>query len=413
MMLYEVNQDALRYEMEHLGVYKASVEIMLGKGIITPLKLLHVRAPAANIIKQEMLAAGGDCATPGTAITCAVPHVDILLLGNKKHYKTLLYKLKQMPYFGISEIVKDLERYLAPVPKSTALADGRVLRYDSVKVMGIINVTPDSFYAGSRKNGIDAVLEQAERMLAGGAAILDIGGESTRPGSDGVTAEEERARVLPAVSAIRKAFPESIISVDTYRAALAKEALQRGGDIINDISAMTADEAMLEVVIKMKAPVILMHRKGTSKDMQQQCEYKNVIQEVTDYLLNRAALLAERQILADKIILDPGIGFAKNDEQNLRLMQNLNALTVNRYPVMLAASRKTTIGNVLGTEIAGDKSVAGNVPGTIIPLPPEERLEGTLAATAAAVYAGASLVRVHDVKENVRLIRMLEAIRKV
>ena len=250
-------------------------------------------------------------------------------------------------------------------------------------------------------------------MLAEGAAILDIGGESTRPGSDGVTAEEERARVLPAVSAIKKAFPESIISVDTYRAALAKEALQRGGDIINDISAMTADEAMLEVVIKMKAPVILMHRKGTSKDMQQQCEYKNVIQEVTEYLLNRAALLAERQILADKIILDPGIGFAKNDEQNLRLMQNLNALTVNRYPVMLAASRKTTIGNVLGTEIAGDKSVAGNVPGTIIPLPPEERLEGTLAATAAAVYAGASLVRVHDVKENVRLSRMLEAIRRV
>ena len=132
--------------------------------------------------------------------------------------------------------------------------------------------------------------------------------------------------------------------------------------------------------------------------MQQQCEYKNVVQEVTEFLLNRAALLQERQIGPDKIILDPGIGFAKNDEQNLRLMQNLNALTVNAWPVLLAASRKTTIGNVLGVSQ---------------PLPPEERLEGTLAVTAAAVYAGASLVRVHDVKENVRLIRMLEAIRKV
>ncbi len=397
-MLYEVNQDALRYEMEHLGVYKPSVAILLGKGKITPLKILHVRTPAANIIKQEMLAAGGDCATPGTAITCAVSHVDILLLGNQKHYKTLLYKLKQMPYFGIPEIAAELERFLTPEPKRTLLADGRMLRYDSMKVMGIINVTPDSFYAGSRKNNIDAVVEQAEQMLAEGASILDIGGESTRPGSDPVTAEEEKERVLPVLVAVKKKFPQSIISVDTYRATLAKEALQCGGDIINDISAMTADVAMLDVVTETKAPIILMHRKGTSKDMQQQCEYKNVVQEVTEYLLGRAALLAERKVGADKIILDPGIGFAKNDEQNLRLIQNLNALTVNGYPVLMAASRKTTIGKVLGAEQV---------------LPPEERLEGTLAVTAAAVYAGANLVRVHDVKENVRLIRMLEAIRKV
>ena len=398
MMLYEVNQDALRYEMEHLGVYKPSVAIMLGKGKVTPLKLLHVRTPAANIIKQEMLAAGGDCATPGTTITCAVSHVDILLLGNQKHYKTLLYKLKQMPYFGIPDIAAELEHYLAAVPKCTLLADGRVLRYDSVKVMGIINVTPDSFYEGSRKNSLDAVLKQAEQMLAEGAAVLDIGGESTRPGSDPVSAEEERKRVLPAVSAIKQRFPECIISVDTYRAALAKEALEQGGDIINDISAMTADSLMIDVVAETKAPVILMHRKGISKDMQKQCVYKNVVQEVAEYLLNRAGLLAERQIEPDKIILDPGIGFAKNDEQNLRLIQNLNALTVNVYPVLMAASRKSTIGKVLDPER---------------PLPPEERLEGTLAVTAAAVYAGANLVRVHDVKENLRLIRMLEAIRKV
>ncbi len=425
-MLYEVNQDALLYELEHLGVYKPSVAIMLGKGKITPLKLLQVRTPAANIIKQEMLAAGGDCATPGTTITCAVPRVDILLLGNQKHYKTLLYKLKQMPYFGIPDIVKELERYLSPSPKLTKLADGRVLRYDSVKVMGIINVTPDSFYAGSRRTGLDAVLEQAEKMLAEGAAILDIGGESTRPGSDPVTPEEERARVLPAVKAIKTKFPEAILSVDTYRAALAREAVQCGVDMINDISAMTADESMIAVVEETKAPVILMHRKGNSKDMQLQCVYKNVVQEVTEYLLGRAALLQERQIGADKIILDPGIGFAKNDEQNLRLMQNLNSLTVNPYPVLMAASRKTTIGNVLGKEAAVCSCVKENAESVLnngmapaaektnfAPLPPEERMEGTLAVTAAAVYAGASLVRVHDVKENVRLIRMLEAIRRV
>lgn len=440
-MLYEVNQDALRYEMEHLGVYKPSVEIMLGKGKIVPLKLLHVRTPAANIIKQEMLAAGGDCATPGTTITCAVPHVDILLLGNRKHYNTLIYKLKQMPYFGIPSIVEDMERYLAPRPRITLLADGRILAYDSVRVMGILNVTPDSFYAGSRSTSVDALLKQAEKMLAEGAAILDIGGESTRPGSDPVTAEEEQARVLPAVAAVKKQFPESILSVDTYRAALAREALAQGADIVNDISALTADPGMAAVVAEAKAPVILMHRKGTPKDMQQQCHYKNVVQEVTEYLLDRAGSLQEYGMGADKIILDPGIGFAKNDEQNLRLMQNLNALTVNPYPVLMAASRKSTIGNVLGREeslckhawdpmrngravssgaievdggFGPDEKKAGMAAtASIMPLPPEERLEGSLAVTAAAVYAGASLVRVHDVKEHVRLIRMLEAIRKV
>lgn len=144
-MLYEINQDALAYEMEHLGVYPPSVAIMLNKGKIVPLKVLQVRTPAANIIKQEMLAVGGECATPGTTIACSVPFVDILLLGTRKHYNLLLKKLKQMPYFGIPKIVPELECYLQPVPKSTLLADGRRLTYDQMAVMGIINVTPDSF----------------------------------------------------------------------------------------------------------------------------------------------------------------------------------------------------------------------------------------------------------------------------
>jgi len=419
-MLYGIGRDALSWEMEHLGVYKASIPIMLAKGKIEPLKLLQVRTPAANIIKQEMLAAGGDCATPGTTITCAVPRVDIILLGNRKHYKTLLYKLKQMPYFGIPDVIRDLEQYLAEKEKCTLLADGRVLYYDSVKVMGIINTTPDSFYPGSRITSVDAALAQAEKMLEEGAAILDIGGESTRPGSEPVTEEEERDRVLPAVRAIKRRFPESIISVDTYRAALAREAVQYGADIINDISALTADGEMADVISDTKTPVILMHRKGTSGDMQQYCHYRNVVQEVAEYLLNRAAFLWERQAGYDKVILDPGIGFAKNDGQNLRLIQNLDALTANPYPVLMAASRKSTIGNVLGRKMtsgpAGDNGPksAGDRPDPVTDrLPPEERLEGTLAVTAAAVYAGASLIRVHDVKENVRLIRMLEAIRSI
>lgn len=393
-MLYEVNPDALKGEITRLGVYRPSVSILADKGRVLALKVTDVRTPAANIIKQEMLAAGGDCATPGTAITCAVPRVDIILLGGRKQYDILLYKMRQMPYFGIPAVVAELERYLRKGPKGTLLADGRRLTYDRMAVMGILNVTPDSFYAGSRRQGTDAVLAQAERMLADGAAILDIGGESTRPGADPVTAEEERARVLPAVEQVKRRFPEAVVSVDTYRASLAREALAVGADIINDISAMQADPGMLQAVVDTGAPIILMHMRGVPKNMQTQCQYDNVVQEVAASLDERARLLRDRGIGPDKIILDPGIGFAKDTPQNLALIQGLNALTGSEYPVLMAASRKTVIGQVLGG------------------LPPEERLEGTLAISAASVYAGAELVRVHDVCENVRLIRMLEAIRR-
>ncbi|MCI6223413.1 MAG: dihydropteroate synthase [Selenomonadales bacterium] len=393
-MLYEINPDALKGEITRLGVYRPSVSILADKGRVLALKVTDVRTPAANIIKQEMLAAGGDCATPGTAITCAVPRVDIILLGGRKQYDILLYKMRQMPYFGIPAVVAELERYLRKGPKGTLLADGRRLTYDRMAVMGILNVTPDSFYAGSRRQGTDAVLAQAERMLADGAAILDIGGESTRPGADPVTAEEERARVLPAVEQVKRRFPEAVVSVDTYRASLAREALAVGADIINDISAMQADPGMLQAVVDTGAPIILMHMRGVPKNMQTQCQYDNVVQEVAASLDERARLLRDRGIGPDKIILDPGIGFAKDTPQNLALIQGLNALTGSEYPVLMAASRKTVIGQVLGG------------------LPPEERLEGTLAISAASVYAGAELVRVHDVRENVRLIRMLEAIRR-
>lgn len=393
-MLYEINPDALKGEITRLGVYRPSVSILADKGRVLALKVTDVRTPAANIIKQEMLAAGGDCATPGTAITCAVPRVDIILLGGRKQYDILLYKMRQMPYFGIPAVVAELERYLRKGPKGTLLADGRRLTYDRMAVMGILNVTPDSFYAGSRRQGTDAVLAQAERMLADGAAILDIGGESTRPGADPVTAEEERARVLPAVEQVKRRFPEAVVSVDTYRASLAREALAVGADIINDISAMQADPGMLQAVVDTGAPIILMHMRGVPKNMQTQCQYDNVVQEVAASLDERARLLRDRGIGPDKIILDPGIGFAKDTPQNLALIQGLNALTGSEYPVLMAASRKTVIGQVLGG------------------LPPEERLEGTLAISAASVYAGAELVRVHDVCENVRLIRMLEAIRR-
>ena len=393
-MILPITSCNLRYELKNIGVHQASIETFMNKSAILPLKVLKVRTPAANIIKQEMLACGGDCAVHAGCVVCAQDHSDILLLGTKKHYRLLLQKMAMMPYFGLPKIREELQLFLEKAPLKTILADNRVLEYDHVVVMGILNITPDSFYADSRVCSIDEVIKRAGQMLSDGAEILDIGGESTRPGSDSINPREEIARIVPVVEALRKEYPQSILSIDTYHAETAKATLASGADIINDISAMEYDEKMIEVVVKNNAPVILMHTRGTPKNMQQNTEYGNVVEEVSKYLKERAEMLRGHNFPKEKIILDPGIGFAKNADQNLKLMQGLSEMTGSEYPVLLAASRKSTIGKVLGD------------------IPPEARLAGTIATSCQAVYAGANMVRVHDVKENIQAIRMLEAIIK-
>ena len=393
-MILPITSCNLRYELKNIGVHQASIETFMNKSAILPLKVLKVRTPAANIIKQEMLACGGDCAIHAGCVVCAQDHSDILLLGTKKHYRLLLQKMAMMPYFGLPKIKEELQSFLENAPLKTILADNRVLEYDHVVVMGILNITPDSFYADSRVRGIDEVINRAGQMLRDGAEILDIGGESTRPGSDSINPQEEIARIVPVVEALRKEYPQSILSIDTYHAETAEATLASGADIINDISAMEYDEKMIDVVVKNNAPVILMHMRGTPKNMQQNTEYGNVVEEVSKYLKERAEMLRGHNFAKEKIILDPGIGFAKNVDQNLKLMQGLSEMTGSDYPVLLAASRKSTIGKVLGD------------------IPPEARLAGTIATSCQAVYAGANMVRVHDVKENIQAIRMLEAIIK-
>lgn len=395
-MLLKINKELLGEAMASIGAHPASLPIFAHKSEIVPYKLLGVRTPAANILKQEMLAAGGDAVVPTGCIVNADKYVNVVLLGTLKQYKLVLKKLELMQYFGLKQVATELQEAVAaalePAALRTTLADGRVLTYDKMCVMGILNITPDSFYEGSRVSALADVVARAGQMLEQGAQVLDIGGESTRPGSDSVDGDEERRRVLPVIEALRREYPEAVLSVDTYRADTAEAALSVGADIINDISAMEADARMAEVVVRSKAPIILMHMRGTPKNMQQNCQYQDVVQEVAVYLAQRAQLLREQGVGADKIILDPGIGFAKDVEQNLRLMRDLHMLTSFGYPVLLAASRKSTIGAVLGG------------------IPAAERLEGTIATSLQAVYAWAQMVRVHDVLPNVRAIRMLEAI---
>ncbi|ENK1243918.1 dihydropteroate synthase [Clostridium botulinum] len=394
-MIIELNKNSFPEELKKIEVHEGSLNIFMNKNSIMPLKIFNVLSPAANIIKQEMMALGGDCAVSTYCVNCKRETSDIILLGTNRQYKKLLEKLKYMTFFRIQEIKDELENYINNHKKlKTVLRDGREINYENLKVMGIINCTPDSFYEGSRKSSVEEALKTAENMLKDGAEILDIGGESTRPGSDPVDEEEEIKRVVPVIKEIKNKFKDVIISIDTYRANTAKAAIEAGADIVNDISAMTYDKNMVNVVKEYNVPVILMHIKGKPKDMQVDPVYKDFMKEVHLYFKERIDYCKDHGISEDKIILDPGIGFGKTVEHNLKLMNRIEELKSFNLPVLLAASRKSTIGKILGD------------------LPTEERLEGTIALSCLAVDVGLQMVRVHDVKENTRAIRMLEAVRK-
>lgn len=250
-------------------------------------------------------------------------------------------------------------------------------------VMGILNVTPDSFSDGGKFNQMDAALKHAEEMIADGAAILDIGGESTRPGYTKISDEEEISRVVPVIEAVKKEF-DIPISVDTYKSGVAKAAAEAGADMINDIWGLKYDDHMADVIAKSGLACCLMHNRDNA-------DYQNFMEDMKQDLRETIALAKAAGIEDDKIILDPGVGFAKSYENNLEAIRRLEELKELNYPVLLGTSRKSVIGLTLD-------------------LPAAERVEGTLVTTVMAVEADCMFVRVHDVKENYRAVQMTEAI---
>jgi dihydropteroate synthase len=265
-------------------------------------------------------------------------------------------------------------------------------------IMGVLNATPDSFYAGSRAFGMKAALSLAAEMVESAADCLDIGGESTRPGAQPVSASEELARTLPLIQAIRERWPSVLLSIDTQKAEVAREALARGAGLVNDISALRGDPAMAEVVAEAGAPVILMHMQGTPQTMQVQPRYKDVVAEVKSFFEERIAFAIREGIDEKRIILDPGIGFGKTLEHNLTLLRRLSEFVVFGRPLLVGVSRKSFIGRWLG--------------GVDSPLPVEERLEGSLAAALWAVHQGARGLRVHDVAPTRRVLQIWEGIQQ-
>lgn len=267
---------------------------------------------------------------------------------------------------------------------------GKLLTLDIPRIMGIINVTPDSFYQGSRKSNMDEILEQAERMINEGADILDIGGQSTRPGSTRIGVQEEADRVIPAIEAIHKRFPGTIISVDTYYADVARNAVKAGASIINDISGGSMDMDMIATVASMKVPYICMHLKGTPDTMQQQAQYENVTREVLDYFIRKTDELKKAGII--DIIADPGFGFGKTAEQNFKLLSELEVFHILKRPLLVGMSRKATIYKTLG-------------------ITADEALNGTTVMNTIALMKGAHFLRVHDVRQAKESATLINAMR--
>lgn len=265
---------------------------------------------------------------------------------------------------------------------------GRLFTFTAPLVMGIINTTPDSFFEGSRKATIDAVLQRAEQMLEDGAAMIDIGGQSTRPGSKRVREEEELQRVLPAIEALLKRFPHIFISIDTFYSNVAKEAVSAGALLVNDVSAGTIDVDLLPTVASLNVPYVAMHMQGTLETMHLAPKYNNVVTEVFDFFSFKLKALYDLGI--HDVILDPGFGFGKTATHNLTLLKQLYFFKQFQIPIMIGLSRKATVYKTLGLTAA-------------------EALNGTTVLNTIGLLNGAGILRVHDVKEAVQAVKLVQA----
>jgi dihydropteroate synthase len=377
-------------EMERIGVTPEGIKIMLPKAEHRIFKVSGLSGAAASILKQEMLSKGGEVAVSRNAARFGDEMGEVLLIGTVAQMKKLLLKLPHQP-FGLPELTRPLQEaldHIASMPPADIIKDRNFDWGKRTYLMGIINVTPDSFsgdgvYCHSQSEWIDTVTRQAGQFLADGADILDVGGESTRPGATQVPAVEEIRRVVPIIEELSKTSPLPL-SVDTQKAVVAQAALKAGADIVNDIWGLQGDPDMVRVVADYGARVVVMHNKINR-------QYQDLMGEIIDFLAESIDIGLRHGIPLEKIWVDPGIGFGKTVDQNLQVLARLNELKALGCPVLLGTSRKSVIGLTLNQ-------------------PVEERLEGTAATVTLGVAYGVDVVRVHDVRSMKRIAQMTDTI---
>lgn len=384
--------DDVKREISAIGSTPYGIKVMSPKGIHRLVKVEGVRSMAANIMKQEMLASGGEVALAHNVVTLETETTTALIMGTLRQFDRFLEKLKLQP-FGLKDAAQMIEMSLVNYDsKGVRVMDcaGKKLNFGKrTLIMGVLNVTPDSFSDGGRYDTVDLALAHADKMIAEGVDIVDIGGESSRPGADAIGVEAEKRRVLPIIEELAKRH-ELRISIDTYKPAVAREAMNSGASIINDITAF-AEPDMIQVAAETNAGVVLMHMKGTPKIMQLEPHYDSLISEIYNFLEERIEKAVEGGVSPKRLMVDPGIGFGKKYEHNLEILRRLKEFRSLDKPILIGTSRKSFIGMTLD-------------------LPVEERLEGTAATIAVAIINGADIVRVHDVKEMKRVAKMTDAI---
>jgi dihydropteroate synthase len=393
------NPKDLERLMQQIKVDKYGIKIMVPKAVTHLVRVNSVSNIAANILKQEMLSLGGDVAIAREALTGKVRKTDCLIMANVAQFHRLTEKLERQP-FGLSCLAGELSEALANYQKANFIIDLGRYKLNLGKrthIMGIANLTPDSFsgdglyqftVCGSQF-AVSKIIEFVEKMVEDGADIIDIGAESSRPGARPVSLKEELARVIPVIKALVKKIKVPI-AIDTYKPEVARQVLDSGAVIVNDITGL-ANSKMAKVLAKYKAGLVIMHMRGKPATMQRKPVYKDVVSEVIDFLdraINRAICAG---IKKNKIIIDPGIGFGKTCAHNLEILKRLNEFKVLGRPILVGPSRKAFIGKILN-------------------LPAQERIFGTVSSCVLAAKFGAHIVRVHDVKEVKQALKVTDAI---
>jgi dihydropteroate synthase len=380
-------------EMLELGVYKNDITELSEKSIFRNIKVKNLEIRSANLLKQVALSVGADISFSNDAILMSENTTDVIISASLEQYNKLYHKLQnkqlELPKFAeeIKEVLINYDRKYKMVR-----IDNRDFDFnDKTYVMGILNLTPDSFSDAGRYFDVEAAVARAKKMVEEGADIIDIGAESTRPGAEYVDVQEELRRILPVVKRLVDDL-EVPISIDTYKASVAEECLKIGAHIINDISGLKADHRMAEVISDYNAFCILMHTQGMPKTMQKNPQYEDLVDDLVLELKESIKIAKLAGIKEEKIILDPGIGFGKGQQHNLEIIKRLDEFRSLGYPLLIGASRKSFIGNILDVSV-------------------EDRLEGSLAVAAISAYSGAAILRVHDVLETARVLRVTDAIK--
>lgn len=372
-------QDEAEHELRRIGVDPVGIVSMATKMQTRCIHLPRLQCRQANILKQEMLALGGDAAVARGSVACSIKTTDVILIGTEKQLHKLCKKLVLQP-FDLPALAVELSAVLTHITSAPATwrTARRNLELTRPLIMGILNVTPDSFSDGALYLDPQQAFEQAQEMIAAGADIIDIGGESTRPGAEPVLAQEEAARIIPVITRLAKTI-DCVISVDTWKSDVAQEAMAAGAEIINDISGFTFDRKLADVVSKTGSGVVLMHTRGTPGTMQHDTGYDDLMGEIIQGLRNSVETAVTAGIERERIAVDPGIGFGKGTQGNLEILRRLHEFGSLGLPLLVGTSRKSFIGAITGRKI-------------------DDRIYGTAATVALAVAHGASILRVHDVR---------------